>query len=385
MKKRVLYVGALAALLAGLIGCAPGPSPAPAAEPAAIPRPVGAPNVSAAPVTSPQDPWSNVIESARKEGKVTVYSYNLVGDVGLAVSKAFKDQYGITVDVVTGRGAEFLERIKVEKRLGRLVADLHDGSSIHAGLMKQEGFTIPLAAELPIFRQEKIWAADPFSVDAKDKHIVAFSVYYQSPWINTKLVSPAEVPQVWRDLLKPQWKGKMILTDPTTSGGPQQMFVPLLRGGAIDEAFLKDLYKQDLMFSSSLQDEARVLARGERPLTIRGSAATFGRFVAEGAPIKAIDIADGVVQVTSPVAVVFSGGPHPNAARLFANWLLSKEGQEVYTRSASVTPMRSDVADSAPEPARITPKKPVLQTTEDNEKAGQLFRERWPDKLWGRR
>ena len=351
----------------------------------ATPAPASPSTSNLMPPTSQEASWNAVIEAAKKEGKVNLYSFNLVGDIGIAVGKAFKDKYGITVDIITGRGAEILERVKTEKRLGNLTADIHDGSSVFTTSMKTEGLTISVADQLPVFRETAVWRANVFGLDIKDKHIAALSVYYQSPWINTRLIAPKDAPQMWRDLLKPEWKGKMILTDPTTSGGPQQFFVPLIREKVVDEEYLKALYQQDLLFATSLQDEARVLARGERPISIRGTVATYSRFAVEGAPIRAIDIKDGVVQVLSPTLVIFGGGPHPNATKLYYNWFMSAEGQGVWTKSASITSIRSDVPDSAPEASWITPQRPVLQTMEDNDRAAQLFKDRWPNTLWGRR
>ncbi|MEK7875956.1 MAG: hypothetical protein AAB325_07200, partial [Pseudomonadota bacterium] len=68
------------------------------------------------------------MEAAKKEGKVNAYSFTWVGDIGLAVAKAFKEKYGITLGIMTGRGAEFAERIKTERRLGQQVADMTEGS-----------------------------------------------------------------------------------------------------------------------------------------------------------------------------------------------------------------------------------------------------------------
>lgn len=368
-----------------LIACAPktAPTTAPSqpmsTQPAIVATPVPAPK------TSEDTAWAKVIEAAKKEGTVNMYSYNLVGDVGLAVANGFYERYGIKLEIITGRGAEFLERLKTEKRMGRVVADAADGSSLHLLNYKNEGFSISLPDKVPVFREQGVWLTNVFGLDPKDKHIAGLSLNFYSPWINTKkLATPADMPQVWRDLLKPQWKGNMILTDPTTSGGPQQFFVPLMREKVIDEDYLKALYKQDLLLSSSLLEEGRMLARGERAMSIRGSISTLAKFAAEGAPIKAIDMKDGVVELISPTAVVISGGPHPNAALLFMNWFLSKEGHTAFTKAASAPPVRKDVTDPSPETARITPQKPIVQTMKDLDDALELFKSNWLNKLWGR-
>lgn len=378
MKQKRWFLGAIMALsLSILLSCAPSPTtPQPSQAPAAA---ASAPNRSAE-----DNAWSRVVAAGRKEGKVNVYSYNLVGDIGLAVANAFQGKYGIRVDIVTGRGAEFLERVKTERRLGQIVADLHEGSSSHAVNMKTEGLTTSIAG-LPVFLEKGVWKVDPFAIDSADRHVASLNFIYYSPWVNTRRVKPGEEPRAWKDLLQPRWKGEMFLTDPFTSGGPEKYFVPLLREKVIDEEFLKALYKQDLSFASSLQEEARLLSMGERSLSIRGTDNSYSRYAAGGAPIKVIDLEDGVVLTPSPVLVAFAGGPHANAAKLFINWLLSKEGLDVYSKAASSSSIRTDVTDYRPEGARLNPKRPIILTEEDNAEAVRLFRERWLPKLWGRK
>lgn len=378
------FILAIVSLVALLLACAPTTAPAPAPVPASAPVAAPAAPKAAPTPTAADTAWAKVIEAAKKEGTVNIYSYNLVGDIGLAVTNGFQDKYGIKVEIITGRGAEFLERLKVEKRMGRVVADVSDGSSLHMHNFKNEGFTVSLPDKVPVFSEQGVWLSNVFGIDSKDKHIVGLSLNYYSPWINTTKVTQSDMPQVWKDLLKPKWKSNMILTDPTTSGGPQQFFVPLMREKVVDEEYLKGLYKQDILFSTSLQEEGRMLARGERAMSIRGSVSTLAKYITEGAPIKAIDLKDGVVELISPTAVLISGAPHPNAARLFMDWFLSKEGHAAFTKSASAPPVRKDVPDPTPDAARITPQKPVVQTMEDIEEALKLFRGNWPNKLWGR-
>ena len=119
-------------------------------------------------------------------------------------------------------------------------------------------------------------------------------------------------------------------------------------------------------------------------MSIRGSIATLAKIAQEGAPIKAIDMKDGIVQLISPVAAVITGSPHPNAARLFMDWFVSKEGQTAYTKSSGAPPIRKDVPDPTTEAARLTPQRAIIQTVDDNNVANQYYREKWLDKLWGR-
>ena len=381
-RSTVLLVAVVVALLA-LVSCAPKGTPPTFSTPAPVIIPV--PQTSQPPkaVTPEEAAWAKVVEAAKKEGTLTTYSYNFVGDVGINMTRAFKERYGITLEIVTGRGAEFGERLKTEKRIGQMVADMTDGSALFVENMKVEGLTTSLAGELPVLREKDAFFADIFGVDPEYKHLIAFNFSTFTPWINTNLVKPGEEPKVWQDYLLPRWKGKMLLTDPMVSAGPYQYFIPPMREKVIDEEFLKALNKQDIRFTNSMPDEAGLLARGERALSIRGVDIVFARFATEGAPIKAIALNDGTVLSTVTTAA-FKGTPHPNAAKVFINWFLSSEGQTVYGKAATVASVRKDVPNFLPVAARVTPARPILLTNEDNEKGAKLFREHYLEKLWGR-
>ena len=383
MKRAISIAAALGLILLTILAaCAPGSAPTPAPAPT-TPAQVTVP-ASNVPLPASQDPaWDKIVEAAKKEGKLTIYSYSFVGDIGIAMSRAFKDRYGISVDIVTGRGAEFLERVKTEKRIGGLVADMTEGSALHLKNMKNEGLTINVTGDLPVFREKDIWVADILGIDPKDKNVIAFNFTIYTPFVNSNLVKPGDEPKVWKDFLDPKWKGKIIATDPLTSGGLYQLFVPLMREKVIDDEFLKALKQQDLRFSSALPDEGGILARGERHISLRGVDSVYARFAAEGAPIRAIAINDGTVLSVLTTAA-YAGAPHPNAAKVFINWFLSPEGQTVFGKNATVASVRKDVPNFLPIPARITPVRPILLTNEDNDQATQFFRDRYLEKLWGR-
>ncbi|MDO8636980.1 MAG: extracellular solute-binding protein [Dehalococcoidia bacterium] len=375
MKKWILSTVFI--LIALVTACGTGATPAPAPTPTTV-----APANQVAPKPALEDPaWDMIVQAAKKEGMLTHYSYNLVGDAGIAMQRAFEAKYGIKLEIITGRGAEFLERVKVETRIGQRVADTTEGSALHVKNMKLEGLTLNVTSDLPVLLEKDVWIADIYGIDPKDKHILAFNFSVYTPYINTKIIKPGEEPKVWRDFLDPKWKSKIVATDPLVSGGLYQLFLPLMREKLIDDKYLADLGKQDMRFSAALPDEAGILARGERPLSLRGVDIVYARFIQEGAPIKAISMKDGTVLSVVTIAA-FKGAPHPNASKVFINWFLSAEGQDVYSKVASVAPIRKDVKNYLPENGRVNPERPVLLTNEDNEEATRYFRERYLEKLW---
>ena len=362
--------------------CAPNAIPTPSVTKPTTPAPATPPTSNLSLPTSQDAAWNNIVEAAKKEGKLTTYSYNLVGDIGLAVSKTFKERYGLDLEIITGRGAEFIERLKTEKRMGKLVGDVSDGNPTFIRMMKKEELTTPTAKDLIVLRDKDVWVADIVS-DPKDGHLLTFTFSMVTTFVNTKLVKAGEEPKTWQELLSPKWKGNMILTDPSTSAGTYDTFVPLLREKIINADFLKALNGQDLRFSSALPDEAGVLSRGERSLSIRGAVTTYSSFVKQGAPIRAIALND--TAVLAPLLMAsFEGSPHPNSARVFINWFLSAEGQTVYGKAAGISSIRKDVENFLPEGARVTLGRPIVLSAEDSDESAKLFRDRWLLKLWGR-
>lgn len=364
-----------------VLACAPRASPA-VTPTSRAPQAATPMLVAVTPIRAEDAAWQKIVEAARKESNLTIYSSNFTGDIGLALNKSFKERYGIQLNIITGRGAEFIERLKTEKRMGALVGDLHDGNAANTRLMKEQGLTMGIAGELPVLREKDVWVADILRIDPQDKHLISFNFILYSPYINTNIVKSGEEPKVWRDFLNPKWKSAMVAVNPTTSAGLFNQFVPLMREKVIDEDFLKALYKQDLRFSRTLEDEATLLSRGERSISISGNNISFSRYISEGAPIRPVEFSHGTV--LSALLVAFKGAPHPNAAKVFINWLLSREGQAVWGKSNSVASVRKDVPNFLPQAAQVTPRQLILSTAEDVDVVAKLFTDRWLDKLWGR-
>ena len=387
---RIIVALSLVLIMLGpVIACGTETSPKQAPSTTATPIPASPATSATAPTSNLSLPtaqdaaWQNIVEAAKKEGKLTDYSFNFTGDIGIAISRAFKERYGIQLEIVTGRGADFIERVKTERRMGSLMVDMSDGSAPNMAIMKNEGLTVSIAGELPEVREKDVWIADIMAMDPKDGHLITYTFTRYSPFVNTNLVKPGEEPKVWKDFLDPKWKGKMTLIDPILSSGPYQQFVPMMREKVIDAEFLKALYKQDLLFVGAQLDQVRAITKGDRAMAIQANNSSFGQFLAEGAPIRAINLTDGT-PVTSTVLSAYKGAPHPNTARVFINWLISQEGQSVWGKAAGVANARKDVPSFAPEALRYTPTRPVIVTNEDNDEAARLYQERFLNKLWGR-
>lgn len=205
MKMMLLAIGSVLAMLGGLFtACAPplqvgAPAPnTPQTTRAAAPT-----SNLPIPISQEDTAWAKVVVAAKREGKVTVYSYSWVGDAGIAMTRAFESKYGIGLDMITGRGAEFVERLKTEKRMGSMTADTFEGSATHVTNAKVAETIAASAQGLPALAEKGIWSLEPLSQD-KDGYVLAFMPLVGAPYINTKLVKAEDEPKSWFDIMQPR-------------------------------------------------------------------------------------------------------------------------------------------------------------------------------------
>ena len=102
-----------------------------------------------------------------------------------------------------------------------------------------------------------------------------------------------------------------------------------------------------------MREAASALARGEAYIYPTGQSVTMTPFILEGAPVKPVSVAEGViVSVGTPVAII-KNAPHPNAARVLLNWVIGPEGQKIYQENLGVIPLHKDVPEIANPAARV--------------------------------
>ncbi|MBI4288773.1 MAG: extracellular solute-binding protein [Chloroflexi bacterium] len=378
--KRCFLVGLMLAAVAALLvaGCAPTAAPAPPRPaPTAAPAPVPA---TAPSLTPEQKAWEDVVAAAKKEGTITVYSYGWRGDIGIAIAKAFQERYGIKVEIITGRGAEFIERLKAEQRSGRMVADLFEGGTPHALNIKKSGLTIS-SADLLALKDASAFVASPFSPDP-DKNVLAYNIFVYSPYVNTNLVKPGEEPKAWKDLLDPKWKGKMLLGNANVSMEVYMQFWPLKAAGVVDLEYLKALGKQDILWTTGLVEDIQKLSRAERPLSIFGTPVDASGPILSGAPIKAIPM-EPAMAASDVALTAIKASPHPNATKLLINWMYTPEGQLAHNKARGTSSIIKGAPSFLPPAADVKASRIVMSTPEILDDEAKSFNEKVMVKAWG--
>lgn len=368
MKRLLLLILVLILWLAA--ACTPKASPTQSPPPKVTPASPAVPGATPATQTSELE---SLVAAAKKEGKINAYSFHLIGDVGIGVARAFKDKYGIEIESVAGPGMQLIERIRAEQRAKQGNADLLTSGASILFVAKTEGMTMGIG-NLPVLQEQQgTWLGFP-PLDP-ERHVLNFMLTSQLPIINTNLVKPQDEPTSWLDLLGPQWKGKMSLADPATIPNASYIYLMLLKKGVGKDYFVK-LGQQDLKMVTTTRDISASVARGEVSLAWGASDATTGPFAIQGAPVKAIDMKEGIPLSSGGAVTLLNNGPHPNASRLFINWLLSQEGQATYTKLDPRLSVRKDVADPRPPSLRLIPKSPEIVTGKDEEEVGRIMRDR---------
>jgi len=386
MKKLWLLLSSMIGVIFLIASCAPKaeqpskPSQVVPAAPQAISTSIPTSNLP--PPTSQDAAWAKVVQAAKKEGSVNAYAYAFTGDVGVAVSRSFEQKYGIKLEIITGGGAALAERINTEKRMGVIVGDIMDANTFQIGNIKISGATAS-SEDIPALGEKDVWSIEPWANDPQ-KHILIHTLLFQSNLINTNLVKPGEEPRSIKDLAQSKWKGKMVQFDPKLTSSLSTTFISLLQRKLIDEETVREIGK-GINFTSTSDEAAKQLIQGRYAIQpgISGRGVSPLLVQEPNLPIKLVDIEEGVVVSGNAMAAI-NNAPHPNAAKVLINWLLSKEGQAVFQKAQGATSVRKDVPDFLPASLRLTPNRIIFPTIEEERESLRLFREGYLAKLWGR-
>ena len=383
MKRKMLPLLVLVTVMLGVVACTPETSPGLASpQIASQPTPIVLSPSSPA-VSAKESTWAKVVEAARKEGSVLFFAeISFAGDKGTALIEPFRRSTGINLEIIVGRSAGMYERIKTEKRTGQIVTDVIDMPPTTLKSMTSEGL-VAAVLDLPVFQDRGAWLVDPLEYDPQAQMIPYESVWV-SPYVNTKLVKETEWPTSLQDFLKPQWKGKMVASDPRTGSGAYRYYVPLVRLGIIDWQYVKTLWGQDLMLAPNNSASIMQVASGAVSLAPFNSSGSSLPTVLAGAPVKAISMKEGDLFDVNTFGAV-AGSPHPNAAKVFMNWFLSAEGQRVYTNVAKNFSPRKDILSGGPKD--VIPPNPSVRkipiTNVDTAEASRLLIDSFIPKLVG--
>jgi iron(III) transport system substrate-binding protein len=293
-----------------------------------------------------QTEWERTLAAAKKEG-TAVIGIPASSELRKAIGTRFKEKFGIVPELFPSRGPENVTRIISEYNAGVRYFDILVAGGATPLAMVSAGAADDFQPYmiLPEVRDSKNWWGGHIWEDnvSTKRHIYAFNCYTSETfWYNTGQVEPHEI-RSFDDLLNPKWKGKIGFLDPRNPGSGQNTWTFLWK--VKGEEYLGKLVQQDPLISQNLRQLAEALAKGRLAFTVGLSHYSYEPFLKAGLPVKPVaKIKEGAhANNGSGVVAVVKNPPHPNAAKIFVNWLLGKEGQELYGKAMVQGTRRLDV------------------------------------------
>jgi iron(III) transport system substrate-binding protein len=289
--------------------------------------------------------WEKTIAAARKEAKL-VAAIPASAELRKSISEIFPKRFpGIELDLTNARGPSNASKIAAEHAAGVRYFDLLISGTATPFSLLNAGILEPVEPLLLLqeVKDPKRWFGGHIWLDNSKRFIYAFQVYQsENIWHSTTLMKPEEV-RSYDDLLSPKWKGKIGILDPRTPGAGTATWAFFLK--IKGEEYLKKLAAQEMFLSRDQRQLADSLAKGKIAITIGLSYYTFAPFLKAGLPIKPLpDMKEGTyTSCGSSATSIVKNSPHPNATKVFINWLLSKEGQELYGKAMGQATRRLDV------------------------------------------
>lgn len=328
---------------AGLAAAACGPATPPATP---TQPPAAAGPTQAAPAAASSG-WDALVGAARTEGKVVVSGPPDPG-ASTRLPQAFKQRFGIDVEYLAGNSSQLASRIQSERAAGQYTIDVSlSGADTVYGTFLPNGWLQPIkpVLMLPEVTDPKVWrTGEPWFRDPEKSTVLqVFNTPNHTLTINTQFVSPDELKDA-NALLDPKWQGKIGAYDPSVNGAGLAVAsaIYVTKGSE----FAAKLYQgQKAALSRDYSQVADWVAHGSYPICIAITHQYLNQYYQANIPLQELDMPDVPPTTTGGFGLVnlWDKAPHPNAARVFVNWIASKEGLTLYGELDGAAPVRNDV------------------------------------------
>lgn len=304
--------------------------------------------------------WEKTVEAAKREGQLNIEGSPVYEEV----FREFQKRFGIKVVIDTAPGGEKFKRVMTERRAGKYLWDIITAGGATIYLFYKVNALDPIK---PIFLLPEVidethwWRGRHDYFEVERRYILNFNLA-PLPFVayNDQLVNPSEIKSYW-DLLNPKWKGKIVAVDPTLGPRVDLHLAFLHDNPKLGPEYLRRLLGEtNLVATRDTRQAVDWLASGKYSLSVFTSltAADLDVAKAKGLPIGWFgpkELKEGVSLSPSNGSVGFlSRAPHPAAARVAINWLLSREGQSAYQRLQSGSnSLREDIPKDTVQPFAV--------------------------------
>jgi iron(III) transport system substrate-binding protein len=298
---------------------------------------------------------AELINGAKKEGRVSFWSGMRLDDAR-ALAQGFEAKYPfLKTDIFRLSGEQLINRTLAESTTGKTNFDANFDVMIAFALqvLQDKGLLQPYVSP----------EAKHYPTGFKDQQNYWVSLYsgYNVIGINTKLVSAGEAPKDWPDLLQPRWKGKLAMEDEEYF-----WYAGMLNYGGEPKRtrYMEALARQDIHWQSEHGVLMDLLSAGEYPIGVVVYPDRIEQMKAKGQPVDWITTSDPILVNLAPIGIAAKTS-NPNAAKLFLNYAISKEGQTILQKSNRIS-ARSDIAPIVPsldpKKLRLVPLDPAIAT-----------------------
>jgi iron(III) transport system substrate-binding protein len=282
------------------------------------------------------------------------------GDTYRAALSAFQQAYPeIRVEYNGSSGRDFAAKIIAEQQAGQYLWDVHvAGADTALVQLVPAGIIEPLKPMLirPERWDDAKWinGFDWGFMDVPRERVFASSLFVTwAVYVNRDFVPEAEFSRV-DDLLSPRWKGKIVINEPREGGAGSVNTARLLQSMGKD--WLRRFFQEpELVVTRNLRQQLEWLVRGQYPIAMGIDSAGLEEFQRQGLGrnVRPLDVpeATGATGGFAGCTCAVSRAPHPNAAKVYLDWLLSREGQTAFAKATLRNSRRSDVEVVDPESA----------------------------------
>ena len=247
---------------------------------------------------------------------------------------AFEKKYGISVEYHADSGAGILPRLSAERKADRYLWDVVvTGTTTGLENLIPARVLDPLEANLilPEVKDLKLWRNGALEFLDPGRQLLVMTPFQRGTlFVNPTLANPKEF-KSYKDLLDPKWKGKIIADDPRKSGPGQATFTFFFLHPELGVKFIRAIAGQGLTLLRDYAQEVNMLGQGRYSVGLGFSDSLAEQRAKQGVPVEIVDIRQlkegSDISPASGGLSIFNRAPHPNAAKVYINWLLSKEGQ----------------------------------------------------------
>lgn len=292
--------------------------------------------------------WEKTLQAAKREGRVVIMGSSPIPVIKEAVAQfGFAKKYGFEPEFIASRGAQIVPKLSTERTAGLFLHDiLITGMNTYFGAIKPAGWAEPLEPVLilPEILDSELWYGGKLPWGDAERRVFKPSAYPNANVaVNTELAKPEEI-KSYRDLLHPKWKGKIMLSDPTAGGGTALKGFGVLGFSILDLDYFRQLAKQVAVVMKDERLLVDWLARGKYSILMFPHSVSMTEYTNAGAPLAYANPVEGTyLSVGGANVILLNKSPHPNAAKIFINWYLSREGQTLYSRLKDAQSARLDV------------------------------------------